>query len=105
MKELTIKNIQEGIGKVDHFNNKVDRCFYKLIEEVGELSEVVRKDVRMENDNIKNTIEEEIVDVIYYTCLLANVYGIDLENCIYLKEEINAIKYNRSNMFKKETKD
>jgi len=29
---------------------------------------------------------------------LANVYDIDLEKCIHLKEEINAVKYSSKNL-------
>lgn len=65
----------------------------KLIEEVGELSEVIRKNKRMNESNIKGTIEEELYDVLYYTLALANLYDIDLEQCHYLKDEINLKKY------------
>ena len=72
----------------------------KLMEEVGELAEVVRKNKRMENENgIKGTIEEELQDVLYYIICLANINNIDLQNCIYLKEELNCKKYGRKNMF------
>lgn len=67
----------------------------KLMEEVGELAKVVNEDVRMKDKEIKGTIEEELQDVLYYVTCLANIYGIDLEECIYLKEELNCKKYNR----------
>ncbi len=73
---------------------------YKLMEEVGELAKSVRKDERMINNNIKGSVEEELVDVVYYTVCLANIYDIDLEKCLYLKEELNAKKYGRNNMYK-----
>ena len=66
----------------------------KLIEEVGELSEVIRKNRRMEgNKDIKGTIEEELYDVLYYVLALANTYGINLEECFLKKEELNKKKY------------
>ena len=46
--------------------NNTQRYFLKLIEEVGELSEVIRKNKRMEDNFIKGTIEEELSDVLYY---------------------------------------
>ena len=77
-----------------------DKYMLKLMEEVGELAEAVRKNNRMQDDqNIKGTIEEELQDVLYYIVCLANVNDIDLQNCIYLKEKINCEKYNRKNMF------
>ena len=70
----------------------------KFIEEVGELSECVRKNKRMIDNSIKNTVEEELYDVLYYIICLANVYNIDLEKSIFLKEEINSKKYNRKSI-------
>jgi len=65
-------------------------------EEVGELSEVLRKNKRMtEQDDIKGTIEEELYDVLYYVLALANVYGIDLERSFEKKEEINRLKWRK----------
>ena len=69
------------------------RYFLKLIEEVGELAEVIRKNQRMEDSNIKGTIEEELSDVLYYVLMIANTYDINLEKCFRIKEELNSIRY------------
>ncbi len=99
-KDLTIRKLQECIKNIDHKNNMNDKYMLKLMEEVGELAEAVRKNKKMQDDqNIKGTIEEELQDVLYYIVCLANVNDIDLQNCIYLKEKINCEKYNRKNMF------
>ena len=99
-KDLTIRKLQECIKNIDHKNNMNDKYMLKLMEEVGELAEAVRKNKRLQDDqNIKGTIEEELQDVLYYIVCLANVNDIDLQNCIYLKEKINCEKYNRKNMF------
>ena len=102
MDNLTINYLQKVIKEIDGItdgNSKPsDRYFMKFIEEVGELSECIRKDKRMVNDVIKDTIEEELYDVLYYIIRLANVYNIDLEKSIFLKEEINAKKYNRKSI-------
>lgn len=72
------------------------------MEEVGKLAEVIRKDKRMEKgQTIKDTIEEELQDVLYYVVCLANINDIDLQECIYLKEKLNCEKYKRQNMFDK----
>jgi NTP pyrophosphatase (non-canonical NTP hydrolase) len=97
-KPLTIKYLQEYIKKSDYNPEKKEHYFYKLIEEVGELSEVIRKNKRLDtygNQTIKGTIEEELYDVLYYVAALANVYNIDLEKCFELKEEINKVKWNK----------
>ena len=100
MKDLTIRNLQDSIAKINHKNNSVDKYFYKLAEEVGELAKVIRKDKRLKDSNtIKDTIEEELYDVLYYVVCLANIYDIDLEKCAILKEENNKKKYDRKSIF------
>lgn len=73
------------------------RYYLKLVEEVGELAEVIRKDARLEKNEgrIKGTIEEELCDVLYYVAALANVYDIDLESCFEQKDAINKVKWNK----------
>jgi NTP pyrophosphatase (non-canonical NTP hydrolase) len=67
--------------------------FLKLAEEVGELAETIRKDLRFKDTGkIKGTIEEELCDVLYYVVALANVYNIDLEENFRLKDEMNKLK-------------
>ena len=98
--DLTIRKLQECIRSIDHKNNSNDKYMLKLMEEVGELAEVVRKNKRMgKGESIKGTIEEELQDVLYYVVCLANINDIDLQDCIYLKEELNYKKYSRKNMF------
>lgn len=100
--DLTIRKLQDCIKNIDHKNNSNDKYMLKLMEEVGELAEVIRKDKRMEKgQTIKGTIEEELQDVLYYIFCLANINDIDLQECIYLKEKLNCEKYNRQNMFDK----
>lgn len=70
---MEIKELQKYIKDKDYKPELKDKYFLKLIEEVGELSEVIRKNIKMENDNIKGTIDEELYDVLYYVCALANI--------------------------------
>ena len=86
-KDLTIKKLQECVKSIAHKNNSNDKYMLK-------------KNKRMEKGkSIKGTVEEELQDVLYYIISLANINNIDLQNCIYLKEELNCKKYNRNNMF------
>ncbi len=98
--DLTIRKLQECIKNIDHKNNSNDKYMLKLMEEVGELAEVIRKNKRMKKgESIKDTIEEELQDVLYYIVCLANINDIDLQECVYLKEKLNCEKYSRKNMF------
>lgn len=103
MNKISIFELQNLIKKIDHKNNAIDKYFYKLSEEVGELAQAIRKDKRLkDSDSIKGTIEEELYDVLYYTICLANMYDINLEECMFLKEKLNAEKYNRQSIFENE---
>lgn len=103
MNNISISELQRLVKKIDYKNNCIDKYFYKLSEEVGELAKAIRKDERLEKrENIKGTIEEELYDVIYYVVCLANMYDIDLEQCALLKEKLNAEKYNRKSIFEVE---
>lgn len=98
--KTTLKYLQAYIKAKDHHPELVKEYFLKLSEEVGELSRAIRKGlVRSEGENVKNTIDEELWDVIYYTIALANCYDIDLETVIKDKEAINNDKYNTGMSF------
>lgn len=94
-KSISINQLQNFIKNIDYNPNLKEKYFLKLIEEVGELSEALRKDTRLiDKNHIKGTIEEELYDVLYYILAIANIYDIDMEECIFLKEELNRVKYN-----------
>ena len=96
--DLTIRKMQKYLKKKYRLTkplemNNTQRYFFRLIEEVGELSEVIRKNKRMEDNFIKGTIEEELSDVLYYVLVIANTYDIDLEECFRMKEDFNRERY------------
>ncbi len=89
---ITIRYLQQYIKAKDFKPELKEGYFMKLVEEVGELAEVIRNNQRYRSDRnktIKGTIEEELYDVLYYVIALANVFNVDLEECCRLKEEIN----------------
>jgi hypothetical protein len=100
--DLTIKKLQECILNIDNKKNSKEKYMLKLVEKVGKLAKAIDEDARMKEKKINGTIEGELQDVLYYVTCLANLYEIDLEECIYLKEEINCKKYDRENVFKDE---
>ncbi len=56
---------------------EVNSTFIWLIEEVGELARILRKS-KIE----KTKAKEELADIIAWTCSLANLLDIDLENAL-----------------------
>jgi len=51
-KKITINQLQYYISGINHKNNDIESMFYKLIEEVGELSQSIRKNERMGSEKI-----------------------------------------------------
>ncbi|WP_416825363.1 MazG nucleotide pyrophosphohydrolase domain-containing protein [Ectobacillus polymachus] len=85
---ITLHNLQQFIKIKDNNPKRKNVYFQKLIEEVGELAVVLRKDKRLEDTGIiKGTIEEELYDVLYYVLAIANSHNIDMEECFRLKEQ------------------
>ena len=98
---VTLKYLQKYIKSKDYSQELKKDYFLKLSEEVGELARAMRRNVNPATETqIKETIEEELWDVIYYTLAIANCYDIDLEKWIPIKEKINNEKYNTGITFK-----
>lgn len=71
--------------------------FMKLVEEVGEVAEVLNKrDGRKASDheNLRSQLANELVDVIHYAFAIASLNQIDLTDAILEKDRIASIKYN-----------
>ncbi|MFD2177565.1 MazG nucleotide pyrophosphohydrolase domain-containing protein [Veronia pacifica] len=94
---MTLSELQKHIKSFDHAPQLADHYFLKLIEEVGELSEAIRKgnSGQPAANQLKGSIAEELYDVLYYVCALANIHHIDLDKTHELKEQLNKMKYNR----------
>ncbi len=94
--EISIRYMQNYIrakkGQRDTY--EPDMAFVKLTEEVGELARAhIRGKKHATEENLKDTLEEELCDVIYYTLKYANAVGVDLEHWIPKKEEYNSSRY------------
>ncbi len=79
-------------------NHGIDSSlFMKLVEEVGEVAEVLNKrDGRKTsgNEDLKAQLANELVDVIHYTFAIASLNQIDLNDAILEKDKKASIKYN-----------
>ncbi|GIO27989.1 MazG nucleotide pyrophosphohydrolase domain-containing protein [Ornithinibacillus bavariensis] len=68
----------------------------KLVEEIGEVAEVLNQ-LEGRKENTGNTsLENELVDVIHYAVAIASINHIDLTTSIIKKDKQAAIKYNQS---------
>jgi len=85
--------IREKQNQRDNYEPR--KMYIKLSEEMGELARVM---IRGEKhapsaEELKGTVEEELCDVLYYTLKLANTLGVELEDWIPLKEQLNSARY------------
>ena len=94
---VSIKNYQDYL--LEHYKDHgIDSSlFMKLVEEIGEVAEVLNiRDGRKasNNENIKDQLANELVDVIHYAFAIASLNNIDLSNAIIEKDKQTSIKYN-----------
>ena len=81
-------------GQFDHTDD-MKMCFIKLAEETGELARILLRGARTATgpEDLKDSLNEELFDILYYTLSFANAAGIDMETWIPIKEKINAKRY------------
>ena len=71
--------------------------FMKLVEEIGEVAEVLNKKAgRKANDeeNIDEQLGIELADMIHYIVAIAALNNLDLEKIILEKDKKASVKYN-----------
>ena len=94
---ISIKNYQDYL--LEHYKDHgIDSSlFMKLVEEIGEVAEVLNKrDGRKakENEDLKEQLGNELVDVIHYAFAIAALNNINLNDFIIEKDKKASIKYN-----------
>ena len=102
--EVTIKNLESYLLKTysefaeEHGAHLTENnLFMKLVEEIGEVAEVINKKTGRKADNgtdLQAELGKELTDVIHYAVAIAAVNGIDLNKIIIEKDRTAAIKYN-----------
>ncbi len=73
--------------------------FMKLVEEIGEVAEVLNKrDGRKAStgEDMKQELANELVDVIHYTAAIAALNQIDLNDAILAKDKKASVKYHHA---------
>ena len=83
----------------DHYKDHgIDSSlFMKLVEEVGEVAEVLNKrDGRKAsgNDDLKQQLANELADVVHYAIAIASLNRIDMADVILEKDKKASVKYN-----------
>ncbi|UOQ83549.1 MazG nucleotide pyrophosphohydrolase domain-containing protein [Gracilibacillus salinarum] len=96
MDQLTLHELQNYLALKYKEGRNSTGLFIKLVEEIGEVAEVLNK-LEGRKKNAGNTsLENELVDVIHYAVAIASINNIDLTKAIIYKDKQAAIKYNQS---------
>jgi len=95
MKDLTFRQLQDYLLEHYQQSRTEEGLFIKLVEEVGEVAEVLNgRSGRKEGVQDSNEeLAKELVDVIHYTVAIAAINHIDLTKTIFEKDKTAAIKY------------
>lgn len=95
-KQLTFHELQRYLElKYKEGRNSSD-LFMKLVEEIGEVAEVLNQLEGRKANTEHASLEKELADVIHYTAAIASINHIDLTKAIINKDKQAAIKYQQS---------
>lgn len=94
MNKITIEDYEAYLKEV-YTNGKDQSLFMKLIEEIGEVAEIlnIRDGRKVGNDNDEDMLAYELVDVIHYVTAIAAINNIDLSKAILEKDRKASEKY------------
>ncbi len=95
--EVTINNLEAYLAERYCGWANEQSMFMKLVEEIGEVAEVLNKKAgrkaTSEND-LQEQLGIELADMIHYIVAIAALNGIDLTKTILEKDKVASIKYN-----------
>lgn len=100
--EITIEELQAYL--LDHYrDNGIDESlFMKLVEEIGEVAEVLNKKANRKqsgNEDLRLQLGNELADAIHYAIAIAALNDLDMNEIILKKDQIAAAKYyHRTNL-------
>lgn len=96
---VTIKAMEAYL--LDHYGSgstvKEQSLFMKLVEEIGEVAEVLNKRAgrkSADETDLQAHLGSELADVIHYAVAIAAINGIDLNEVILSKDKKASVKYN-----------
>lgn len=95
MKEVTIQQLQAYLKEHYQDTRTEEGLFIKLVEEVGEVAEVLngRSGRKAGVQDSNEELAKELADIIHYTVAIAAINEIDLTKTIFEKDKTAAVKY------------
>ena len=94
--KLTIEALAAYLNQLYSGKATEQSLMMKLVEEMGEVAEVLNKRAGFkasQNENLTRELGEELADVIHYTIAIAAINQIDLAQVMVRKDRIATIKY------------
>ena len=97
--EITISQLESYLE--DRYGSwaKEHNLFMKLVEEIGEVAEVLNKRSGAKAagaEDLQEELAKELADVIHYAVAIASVNDLDLNGIILAKDQKASLKYNRN---------
>lgn len=94
--KVTIEELEDYLQ--DHYRHggKEQSLFMKLVEEIGEVAEVLNKKAGRKasgDEDLQAQLGEELADVIHYAVAIAALNGLDLNGIILKKDRDASVKY------------
>ena len=94
--DITIKGLQSYL--THHYGGRGTEqgMFMKLVEEMGEVAEVLNKRSgrkAVDGENLDLELGRELADVIHYAVAIAAVTGLDLNSIMLEKDKAASVKY------------
>ncbi len=96
MEQLTFSELQNYLALKYKEKGTSSGLFMKLVEEIGEVAEVLNQLEGRKKIDLDASLEKELADVLHYAIAIASVNNIDLTKVIIEKDKEAAIKYNYS---------
>ena len=95
--DVTIEALQAYLE--DHYGGRATEqgMFMKLVEEIGEVAEVLNKRAgrkATDENDLQEQLGTELADMIHYIVAIAAINDIDLSRIILEKDKKAAVKYN-----------
>ena len=95
--KLTVEDLQAYL--LDHYGGWATEqsMFMKLVEEIGEVAEVLNKRAgrkASDESDLQEQLGTELADMIHYIVAIAALNDIDLNRIILEKDKKAAVKYN-----------
>ncbi len=94
--KVTIEELQSYLFACYGDDGDDQGFFMKLVEEIGELAEVLNKMYGRKligEDNVRTQLGNELADVIHYTMAIAALNGLAMSDIIISKDKEASIKY------------